>query len=258
MLPVTVFRFCNRTGDSMVSRLKRILFSCYRPIFITFIMVDTFILGIITVLVSFFDPRGNIVYYIGNFWSKLNLLLGGVRLSVKGRENIVKGQSYIVMSNHQSHYDVWAILGYLPLQIRWVMKMELRKVPIFGYACEKMGQIYIDRGHSEKARKSLEVAGEKIRAGASVVFFPEGTRSPDGNLLPFKKGGFVIALAAGVPILPVTVVGGRDILPKGSLKMIPGKIAMTFHQPIMVDGYRYETKEELIARVRGVIEAGIR
>jgi len=112
---------------------------------------------------------------------------------------------------------------------------------------------HVDRGNSEKAQKSLKAAGEKIRAGSSVVFFPEGTRSPDGRLQRFKKGGFVMALEAGVPILPVTVVGGRKILPKGSLRILPGNMKIIIHEPIPVNEYTYETKEKLIEQVRRVI-----
>jgi 1-acyl-sn-glycerol-3-phosphate acyltransferase len=219
-----------------------------------FIALDTAILGTLVILLSYFDPHGNVVYYIARFWCRLNMLLSGIAVSVEGKNFIKKTQPYIVMSNHQSHVDVWALSGYMPLQLRWVIKIELRKVPIFGLGCERMGNIYVDRGNSRDAQQRLKVAGEKIRAGASVIIFPEGTRSPDGKLLPFKKGGFVIALEAGVPILPVTVVGGKEILPKKSLKFLPGRMKLIIHEPIPVDGYTNETKEELIRLVKETIE----
>lgn len=184
----------------------------------------------------------------------MNLFFSGVCVSMEGNEHIDREKSYIIMSNHQSHYDVWSLIAHIPLQLRWVMKLELREVPIFGYCCERMGHIYIDRGHSEKAHESLKVAGEKIRNGSSVVFFPEGTRSPNGKLLPFKKGGFVIALEAKVPILPVTVVGGRRVLRKGSLKIMPGRMKIIIHEPLDVDGYSYETRGDLVERIRDIIE----
>ena len=229
----------------------------YRPVFYLLVIIDTTILGIITIALSFFDPTGNTVHYIGVFWSRLNLFLSGVIVRVHNREYIQKGQPYIVMMNHQSHYDVWAAIGYIPLQLRWVMKMELRRIPIFGLGCERMGHIYIDRGDSHQARESLKVAGEKIRNGASVVFFPEGTRSLDGKLLPFKKGGFVIAIESRVPILPITGIGSRAILPKGSLAIRPGTIDLIIHPPIDVTGYTQENKEELMEKVRNVIASRI-
>ncbi len=222
------------------------------------IAMGTAIASIISIVGSYFDRYGNRVHYIGKLWSRVNLFLSGVSVEVRGIEHIKKGQPYIVMSNHQSYYDVWALIAYLPLQLRWVMKLELREIPIFGLGCERVGHIYIDRSDSEKSHKSLEVAGEKIRAGASVVFFPEGTRSPDSSMLPFKKGGFVIALAAGVPILPITVIGGRNILRKGSMRILPGKMQIIIHEPISIEGYTRETKEELMAKVRVVIEKDLR
>jgi len=120
-----------------------------------------------------------------------------------------------------------------------------------------MGHIYIDRSHPDRAYKSLEVAGQKIRDGASVVFFPEGTRSPDGKLLPFKKGGFNIALTAGVPILPVSVRGSRAVLPKGTVRVRPGTIELLIHEPVPLDGYSTENREELMQRVTTIIESGL-
>jgi 1-acyl-sn-glycerol-3-phosphate acyltransferase len=237
----------------MKEMFVRTFFFFYRPIVVLLFLIDTAILGTSVIVLSYLDRRGNICHYFGKFWGRLNLFLTGVSVSVSGREHIRKGQPYIIMSNHQSALDILALYGYLPLQFRWVMKIELRKYPIFGLGCERIGHIYIDRGDSEKAHESLKVAGQKIRNGASVLFFPEGTRSRDGKLLPFKKGGFVIALEAGVPILPVTISGSLPLLPKKSLKIIPGHMEMRFHEPIPMDGYTYETKEKLMEKVRNVI-----
>ncbi len=197
------------------------------------------------------------MHYIGKFWARLNILLSGVRIEVENIDVIDRQSTYVVMCNHQSYYDVWALIGFLPLQLRWVIKKELRKIPIFGLGCERMGQIFIDRSNPEKAYKSLESAGQKIRNGASVVFFPEGTRSPDGRLLPFKKGGFKIALAAGVPILPATVVGSKDVLPKKSLRLMPGTIRLIIHEPIPLTGWSEANMEGLMDTVKKTIQAGL-
>lgn len=236
--------------------IKEIAYTLYRPLFFLMVILDTAVLGSLTIFASYLDPSGNRVHYIGKFWARLNLIMSGVRVRLINRAAIDGTQSYIVMSNHQSHYDVWALIGHMPLQLRWVIKMELRKIPIFGLGCERMGQIFIDRGNPERAYKSLEVAGQKIRNGASVVFFPEGTRSPDGKLLPFKKGGFKIAFAAGVPILPITVRGSRAVLPKGSARVRPGTIELVIHDPVPLDGYSDENREELMARVKDTIASG--
>lgn len=243
-------------GGAMKS-ITDFVYALYRPVFFLLVIIDTAILGVITIAASYFDPAGNHVHYIGKFWARLNMLLSGVRVRLINRAAIDAGQSYIVMSNHQSHYDVWALIGFMPLQLRWVIKIELRKIPIFGLGCERMGHIFIDRGNPERAYKSLEAAGQKIRNGASVVFFPEGTRSPDGKLLPFKKGGFSIALAAGVPILPITVRGSRAILPKGTARVRPGAIELMVHEPVPLDGYSSENREALMQKIRTVIESGL-
>jgi len=240
-------------GEQIWERATGLVFSVYRPVLVALVALDTFACAIAAILCTYFDSQ-NRGHSVARFWCRLNLALSGVSASMSGEDRIDQNQSYIVMANHQSHYDVFALMGLLPLQLRWVIKMELRKIPIFGIACEKVGYIFIDRGNHEKAQKSLEAAGEKIRAGSSVIFFPEGTRSADGKLQTFKKGGFVIALEAQVPILPVTVVGGKEILPKGSLRILPGDMKVIIHEPIPVAGYTYETKERLMERVREAIE----
>jgi 1-acyl-sn-glycerol-3-phosphate acyltransferase len=241
----------------MKEQITHFLNFLYRPVFIVQLGVNTALLGTLVILISFFDPTGNRVYKVGRFWSKLNLFLAGIRVKVTGYENVDPDQSYILMTNHQSHLDVWAICHLTLLQLRWVMKMELRKIPVFGLACERMGQIYIDRSDSEKAHQSLENARVKIRNGASVVFFPEGTRSPDGKLLPFKKGGFVMALKTGTPILPMTITGSRNLLPKRSMRIRPGHIKVQIHKPVSVESYTMEAKEELLAAVKDIIAGGL-
>jgi len=240
-----------------MSPLLKALYAVYRPFYYVNLIINTIVLSSLTMAVSFVDPNGNIVHYFGKLWSRLNLFSLFIRVKLRGLENIERGRPYIVMSNHQSHLDVWTLIAFLPLQLRWVMKKELRKVPFFGYGCERMGHIYIDRGNTEAAKKSLEAAGRRIRAGSSVVFFPEGTRSLDGKLLPFKKGGFMVALAAGVLILPITITGSRALLPKGTIRMLPGTIDVNIHPPIAVESYAVETKEALMAEVRRVIESGL-
>lgn len=230
----------------------------YRPLFILFVAIDTAVLGIIVIFLSYFDPNGNRVHYIGKFWSRMNLFLSGVRVRMHGLENIAPGKPYVVMSNHQSHYDVWTLIGHLPLQLRWVMKKELRRVPIFGLGCERMGHIYIDRKNPDQSHKELEAARRKFDAGASVVFFPEGTRSPDGKLLPFKKGGFVMALQHRLPILPITVNGTRKILPKGTFMVMPGIVDVTIHPPVPTTEYSLERKEALMEKIREIIQSGKR
>ena len=175
-------------GVLMKETFIRLFFFFYRPILILLFLIDTVILGTLVILLSYLDRQGNISHYFGKFWGRMNLFLTGVSVSVSGQEHIRKGQSYIIMSNHQSALDILALYGYMPLQFRWVMKIELRKYPIFGLGCERMGHIYIDRGDSEKAHESLKAAGQKIRSGTSVLFFPRGYEKQRRETSTFQEG----------------------------------------------------------------------
>ena len=234
------------------------IYPLYLPFWIIFLIVNTTFVGAIVITMSFIpglDPNNFVGYKMGKFWAWLNLGLSGTRVNVTGIEKIDRKRSYVVMSNHQSLFDVWALIKCLPLSLRWVMKIELRSIPLFGIGCEKLGQIYVDRSNSEKARESLDAAKVKIDAGASVIFFPEGTRSNDGRLQEFKKGGVVMALETDTAILPITVNGGRFALPKGRpLAMKPGRIQIIIHDPVEVEGLKYEDREKLLNKIRGIID----
>ncbi|MGH9750191.1 MAG: lysophospholipid acyltransferase family protein [Candidatus Polarisedimenticolia bacterium] len=162
----------------------------------------------------------------------------------------------VYIANHQSQLDIPALIRALPASTRFIAKKELLYVPIFGWALWLAGFVFVDRRDRDKAIRSLEMAARKVRTGTPILVFAEGTRSPDGRLLPFKKGGFVLAMQAGVPIVPVTVRGGTEILPKGSLRIRPGRIEVSIGDPIDTTRYSFETRDALIADVRRRIEAG--
>jgi 1-acyl-sn-glycerol-3-phosphate acyltransferase len=140
------------------------------------------------------------------------------------------------------------------LQIRWIVKQEIRKIPVFGFALERMGHIYIDRKNRGNAYMGLDAAAEKIRKGTSVIIFPEGTRSKDGHLLKFRLGGATIAIKSGVNILPVTVNGGRFVLPKGTLDLLPGKMEIVVGDPIDPNAYDQDDREALMNAVKSAID----
>jgi len=167
-------------------------------------------------------------------WARLNLLVSFVTVSVEGRERIAPNQSYIIAANHQSLYDIYVLYGFTGLDGKWVMKKELRWIPFLGLAAEKMGHIIIDRSSPEQAIETINLAKQRIRNGICVVFFPEGTRSRDGNLLTFKKGAFRMALDLQLPILPVSIHGSRDVLPSDTMELTPGQIRMVIHDPIPI------------------------
>ncbi|MBA4396386.1 MAG: 1-acyl-sn-glycerol-3-phosphate acyltransferase [Syntrophus sp. (in: bacteria)] len=205
------------------------------------------------IIFGLISPGENKIHRIARIWAKILLLLSSTRVKVVGAENVLIGKPQIFMSNHQSDFDILVVLGFIPGQFRWIAKKELFKIPIFGGAMRNAGYIEIDRQNHEKAMKSLDIAAQKIREGKSVMTFPEGTRSKDGRVKPFKQGMFHLAIKAGVPIIPVSIIGAGTIMPKRSLRIHPGKVTMIIDKPISVNGYTIEDREQLIERVRNVI-----
>ena len=176
---------------------------------------------------------------------------------VTGREHVDPSQSYVVISNHQSHFDILVLYGWLGIDFRWVMKQELRSIPGLGAACEKLGHIFIDRSDHQAAVESINAAREQITEGTSVLFFPEGTRSDDGLLRRFKKGGFRLAIDAELPILPVTVSGTCDVLPARLYDLRPGRATLVFHKPVSTDGLATTDLPVLTDRVRQIIGSAL-
>jgi 1-acyl-sn-glycerol-3-phosphate acyltransferase len=190
-------------------------------------------------------------------WSRINSWITPMWVKTCGKEWIDPNQSYVVVSNHQSFYDIFVLYGWLGIDIKWVMKKELRKVPIIGYICEKMEHIYIDRSNPQAAVESINQAKARIANGISVIFFPEGTRSATGRLGPFKKGAFRLAVDLGLPLLPVTISGTRNILPKGSMDLFPGRVKMVIHPPIATKGYDHGSLELLMQKARNQIASDL-
>jgi len=213
----------------------------------------TLVAGILVIVLSFFVRSGNSLHKIARLWGKSILFVSRVKMSVKGLSNIDPSAPYIYMPNHQSNFDIPVLLGHLTVQFRWLAKVELFKIPIFGRAMRKAGYISIDRNNRESAIKSLNVAANKIKSGVSVLIFPEGTRSRDGKIQPFKKGGFVMAIESGVPIVPVVITGTRSLMTKGKFRVNAGHVSMVIHKPIDTSAYTRETKEALMESVRRVI-----
>lgn len=195
----------------------------------------------------------NVGFHCGTAWAWMLCRANFTRVRLRGRERADPRQSYVIMSNHQSHFDVLAFYSSWGRQFRWVMKEELRKTPGLGWGCAAVGHIFIDRSDREKAIASLNAARPMLTDGVSVMFFPEGTRSDDGRLQPFKKGGFMMALDLDLPILPVTIRGSRHVLVGKKLRLLPGLIRIQIHDPIEVSPYGHEKRDQLMQDVRTVI-----
>jgi len=192
-------------------------------------------------------------------WSRRLLQQVDVRIKVAGLENIEPNVNYVVMSNHQSLYDIPAIFVSLPLTIRMVAKAELFKIPIWSQAMKSAGFVPVHRGQRERALQDLRAAQEAIGKGINIWIAPEGTRSRDGNLLPFKSGGFLLASAAKVPVLPITVDGTRNILPAKALEFVRGvEVHVTVGKPINPIDFPKKDRAKFIDAVRSAITAGFR
>jgi 1-acyl-sn-glycerol-3-phosphate acyltransferase len=205
------------------------------------------------ILISFFTRSGTPGYVIARTWAWLVAKFIGVSASIHGAERAVPGASYIVTPNHQSQVDILALMVTLPTRFRWVIKKELVKIPIFGWALARTGAVSLNRSNPREALKTLQQGSDKLMGGWSLLIYPEGTRSPDGNLLPFKKGAFVLAVNTGIPILPVTVNGAAKILPKKSLVVRPGHISITIGDPIPTDGLHDADVPILMEKTRDAI-----
>jgi len=179
--------------------------------------------------------------------------LSGVSVSMTGAGLLEPGHPYIFAANHQSQFDIFALQGYLGCDFRWLLKLELFKIPVFGTAMHLAGYIPVDRAHGRKALKSLDEAARRIAGGTSVAIFPEGTRSPDGKLGQFKAGAIVLAIKAGVPVVPVAIVGTHQILPKGRLLVKPGRVEIRVGAPIATSEYTVKQKQELAERLQGKV-----
>src|SRR2546425_4310659 len=208
-----------------------------------FVIASTAVLGSIGIVLCMLVPGGSALIPLARFWSRLILKTFRVRSRAALHDGLNPRIPCIYVANHQSQFDIPALVVAMPTDFRIVAKRELLYIPIFGWALWLAGFIFIDRTDREKAIRRLERTVRIIRRGVSVVVFAEGTRSPDGRLLPFKKGGFVLALKAGVPIVPVSIRGGRDVLPQGSPRVKPGTIEAVFGAPIPTSTYTLGTQE---------------
>ncbi len=223
-------------------------------VFLVLGLVNTVVSGLIGTIVGFIPPRGDWTLRAARLWARGILLGGFVRLSGYGGEGVPRDTPVVFMSNHESWLDIPALLAEIPVQVRFLAKKSLFSWPFFGWAISSMGFIPVDRKNRREAVRSFEEAAARIRAGRSVLIFPEETRSTDANLLPFQRGGFLIALKAGIPIVPVGLEGPRRCLPKHNYLIRPGRIVVRFGDPIPTAGRGLADKGDLMDIVRREME----
>ena len=219
------------------------------------LVVSTVIFGVPSAIVSMLRPGSDIIVRLGAIWSRWNLRAAGIRPSYEGLEWLPHDRPCVVIANHQSFADIWSLLPVLPLRTRFVAKESLFRIPALGWAMSASGFIAIDRSNRVRAMRSLGMAAERIRAGRSVVLFPEGTRSTDGRLQPFKKGAFHLAVQAGVPVIPVAISGTHALLPPGTLRARPGRVHVRVMPPIDPTRHGPGGAAGLLEEVRAAIVA---
>jgi 1-acyl-sn-glycerol-3-phosphate acyltransferase len=199
-------------------------------------------------------PRwGDLLIHGGRLWSRILLAAAGARVRFHGHDRVRQHDPCIFIANHQSMVDVWVMLTLVPPNTRFVAKQELFRIPVFGWVLARSGCIAIDRGKRSVAIRSLRQAGERIRAGRSVVLYPEGSRSLDGRLGPFKKGAFHLALSAAVPVVPVAITGSFEVMPPRSLRVRPGPVEVFIEPPVDVGPFRPDDHDGLRAAVHRTI-----
>jgi 1-acyl-sn-glycerol-3-phosphate acyltransferase len=196
------------------------------------------------------------LYRVGIWGCRMTLRLAGVKLEIRGQEKIPAGRAVVFMANHQSMCDPPAVISSLP-PVRVLLKKVLFRVPVLGAGMKLRGYIAVDRQNREQAMKAVDEAVAALKAGDPFLVYPEGTRSPDGRLLPFKKGAFVMALKAQAPIVPMSVSGASRIMRKGEVAIHPGPLRITFHDPIPTQGYSLEDRGIVMELVRMSIISGL-
>lgn len=214
---------------------KSILFLLYQwLIALPVILIITPLVAVATMILSPVLPNSSVSYYPARWWGRVICHLLFIKVKLIDVEKLDVNQSSVIIANHQSAFDIFAIYGWYPGIFKWIMKAELKKIPLVGQACQAAGHVFIDRSNPIAAKKSLERAERQLMDGASVVIFPEGTRTRDGKMGKFKKGAFRLAADLSLPVVPVTIRGSFERLPRKSWYVQPGTIEMVFHNPIEI------------------------
>lgn len=218
------------------------------------ISLYTIVLGTISVLSTLVDRSGDFGHSCARAWSRLILWTTGVRVRLEGLERLDPSRSYVFAANHQSIYDIPIVFASLPYQLRIIAKESLGRIPFMGWHLQRTGHVLVDR--SKAGAGTVKKMARLVAKGHSLIVFPEGTRSVDGAIAPFKGGSFVIAMQAGLPVVPLTIVGSRGVMLKGELMVRPGDVTLVVHDPIETAGVPREEVREFAAAVRDVVARG--
>ncbi len=223
-------------------------------IWLPIVLVSTILTSLTTIIGCSLGGERIFSYYPGMIWSRLFCIITLSPVKVIGREKLNKKQSYVFVSNHQGAYDIFLIYGYLEQPIKWVMKKSLEKIPLVGYACRKAGFIFVDNSSARAAAKTVEDAKAKLKEGASIALFPEGSRTKIGKLGKFKKGAYQMAIDLKLPIVPITINGSFDVMPRNSYWINPHKMELIIHDPISTEAINTSDLREAAVGIRKLLE----
>ena len=215
------------------------------------VSVYTIVLGTASFVSSFFDRRGDFGHKCARAWSWLILKTTGVKVQVSGLEHLDPKRSYIVAANHQSIYDIPILFASLPIQLRIISKASLGRIPFLGWHLQRTGHLLIDR--SKSGAGIMKKMARLVRQHHSLIIFPEGTRSIDGRVARFKGGSFLIAVDAGLPVVPISIQGSRHVMFRGRLMVCPGTVTVTVHEPIETAGVPRDEVREFSTRIQAIV-----
>lgn len=218
------------------------------------IAVSTIVIGLTAIAGTLLLRRGWVIDKLGKLWSRGIVRVCGIDLEILGLDHLRPGQSYVLICNHLSNFDIWCTLARMPFVVRFVAKKELLRIPVFGQALAVSDHIVIDRGNPQSAIARINAAAARTPEGMGILFYAEGTRSRDGKVHEFKKGGVSLALSTQLPVVPMSVSGTRKFLPRGCAVIRPGgRVRIVLGEPIPTTGLTYDDRDALNERVRRVV-----
>jgi len=232
-----------------------ILFLIYQwLIALPIILIITPLVAVATTILSPIIPNSSVSYFPARWWGRIICHLLFIKVKLIDVEKLDVRKSSIIIANHQSAFDIFAIYGWYPGIFKWIMKAELKRIPLVGQACQAAGHVFIDRSNPIAAKKSLEKAEKQLMDGASVVIFPEGTRTFDGKMGKFKKGAFRLAADLSLPVVPLTIRGSFECLARNKWYVQPGTIEMIFHDPVEITPFLPDNITQFMQICKNTIE----
>lgn len=237
--------------------MKKLIFLIYQIlIWLPFFLASTVLTALVTIISMSLGGGSFWAFWPARLWSKFVCLISLVKVVVNGKDNIDSQEQYVFVANHQGAFDIWAIFGFLPHRFKWLMKKELENVFLVGYACKKSGHIFVDDSNISSVKETIAESEKQLAKGNSLVIFPEGSRTFDGKMIPFKRGAFMMAAEFRRPVVPLTIDGSFRRMPRTTYLINPGKIILTIHKPITPGEKGFNTKQ-LMAQCRQTINSAL-